>query len=301
MIILHDHPVLSPAEIRDATLIDLADSDLHLQAERPRITPLSLASDELFKLWSGFSTSYRVSAAYEVSLVLIDSTLGSRAPLPVLRRGPMTGERTQSDTGAQLRASCRRPTPWWRGSAATVRLIGRTSGPPCPPCGTQPQVARPHRASARCGPGTQLTVALPDTTAARNAWTPGVYDVAVVSAPPGLPTVVGEPVSMALGATVDVSPQAAPAGDLTLTIECTPRQRPARGCLAAGPTVDAKPARCRHPRRSDAADDGHDHVQRCRGRHLLVRLRWTTPTATPSGSPESPALEFTPAAQVVVT
>jgi hypothetical protein len=39
------------------------------------------------KLWTTFQTHYRVSAAYQVAVVLIESTRPPRTPLPVLKRG----------------------------------------------------------------------------------------------------------------------------------------------------------------------------------------------------------------------
>jgi hypothetical protein len=56
--------------------------------ETVRITPQPLSLDELSKIWTGLQTQYRLSAAYEVSVVLIESMRPARAPLPVLRRGP---------------------------------------------------------------------------------------------------------------------------------------------------------------------------------------------------------------------
>ncbi len=83
MSILHDYPVLERAQIERA----LAASGLHRQVERVRLTPQALSLDELSKLWTGFQTHQRLSAAYEASVVLIESSLAVRAPLPVLRRG----------------------------------------------------------------------------------------------------------------------------------------------------------------------------------------------------------------------
>jgi hypothetical protein len=86
---LHDHPLLTPAEIVMANSgTDTAGSDLDLQVERVRITLQPLSIEDMYKLWSAFQTSYRVSAAYEVSVVLVESTRPTRAPLPVLRIGP---------------------------------------------------------------------------------------------------------------------------------------------------------------------------------------------------------------------
>lgn len=84
MRILHDHSVLSRTEIETA----LALSELHEQIERIRITPQPVSLDEISKLWTGFQSEYRLSAAYEVSVVLIESTRPTKTPLPVLTRGP---------------------------------------------------------------------------------------------------------------------------------------------------------------------------------------------------------------------
>ena len=87
MSILHDHPLLGAKEIKDATEANVQGSNLHEQIERVRITPHHLSVEELSKLWTIFQTHYRISAAYEVSVVLIESTLPTRTPLPVLTRG----------------------------------------------------------------------------------------------------------------------------------------------------------------------------------------------------------------------
>lgn len=89
MSVLHDHPLLGTEEIKNATtpLTDLSDSDLHEQIERVRITLQPQSLDEISKLWTSFQTNYRVSAAYQVSVVLIESTRPPKTPLPVLQRG----------------------------------------------------------------------------------------------------------------------------------------------------------------------------------------------------------------------
>lgn len=90
--VLHDSPTLDPQEVQNATS-DILDPvlnirpDLHQQIERVRITPHAMNLEEMSKLWATFQTQYRISAAYEVSVVLIDSTRPSKTPLPVTRRG----------------------------------------------------------------------------------------------------------------------------------------------------------------------------------------------------------------------
>lgn len=85
--VLHDHTLLERADILAAIEGSQLDSDLHEQVERVRITPLPLSLDDLSKLWTTFTTPYRVSAAYEVSVVLIESKRPTKTPLPVLARG----------------------------------------------------------------------------------------------------------------------------------------------------------------------------------------------------------------------
>lgn len=100
MSILHDHPVLGAQEIKDA----LAASGLQDQIERVRITPQSMSSDEMSKLWTAFQAPYRISVAYQVDVVLIESTRPALTPLPVLARG-------QDDTGATAQADLIPPFP----------------------------------------------------------------------------------------------------------------------------------------------------------------------------------------------
>ena len=80
---LHDHAVLGAAEIKAA----LPGNDLGDQVERVRITPHPLSTEEISRLWTIFQTQYRVTVAYEVSVVLIDSQQPTKTPLPVLTRG----------------------------------------------------------------------------------------------------------------------------------------------------------------------------------------------------------------------
>ena len=83
MSLLHDRSVLIPSEIQNA----LAGADLSRQVERIRITPHALSGEELSKLWAVFQTPYRLSATYEVSVVLIDTSRRTRAAPPVVSRG----------------------------------------------------------------------------------------------------------------------------------------------------------------------------------------------------------------------
>jgi hypothetical protein len=82
MNILHDHPLLAAPDIQAA----LTNNDLAGQLERVRITLQPLSLEELSKLWTGFQTQFRLSAAYEVAVVLIETSRTAPTPLPVLTR-----------------------------------------------------------------------------------------------------------------------------------------------------------------------------------------------------------------------
>jgi hypothetical protein len=105
MQLLHETPVLSRDAIRTAlipspevgatlppALRALADSGLDRQIEQIRIVPEYLNTEEISKLWTATLSHYRPTAAYQVSVVLIESGQPARSPLPVLTRGrPIPG------------------------------------------------------------------------------------------------------------------------------------------------------------------------------------------------------------------
>ncbi|NOK34664.1 DUF4255 domain-containing protein [Corallococcus exercitus] len=98
--VLHDHAVLSATELQAALL----HADVHQQVERIRLSPHPLTVEEMSKLWGMFQRPYRMSVAWQVSVVLIDSTRPARAPLPVLTRGA-------SDRGVAVQPDLEPVTP----------------------------------------------------------------------------------------------------------------------------------------------------------------------------------------------
>ncbi len=101
MSILHDHPLLGPSKFA----VISPDSNLQNQIERVRITPETLTLDDMSKLWTSFQAAeYRLSTAYEVSVVLIESTRQTHTPLPVLTRGV-------NDQGVKVHANTLPPYP----------------------------------------------------------------------------------------------------------------------------------------------------------------------------------------------
>jgi hypothetical protein len=142
MQLLHETPVLTRDAIRKTmspaspvsgsgvlppgfpalTAADLAD-----QVEQIKICPQNVSTDEMSKLWTAFQANYRPTAAYQVSVVLIQSQRPAKPALPVLRRNlyalpfrqpviasaedaadplkPVTGASTLAIRGAGLRGA----------------------------------------------------------------------------------------------------------------------------------------------------------------------------------------------------
>lgn len=89
---LHDTSRLSAKQIQTATHADLPASNLHHQIEELRIAPLNLGFEDMSQVWRLIQADYRPSAAYKVSVVMIDSQeLASTAP-PVLSQGDRNGK-----------------------------------------------------------------------------------------------------------------------------------------------------------------------------------------------------------------
>ncbi|MCB1917636.1 MAG: DUF4255 domain-containing protein [Rhodocyclaceae bacterium] len=107
MQLMHEFPVISRESIRRAlnpspdvgivlpsTLQALADCGLADQLELLRITPAALDTEAASRLWTATQASLRPSAAYQVSVVLIEARQATRPSLPVLTRGevdPVSG------------------------------------------------------------------------------------------------------------------------------------------------------------------------------------------------------------------
>ena len=117
MQLLHETPILTRAAINKTLKPSLPDgitlpqglalastADLAEQVEQVKICPQTLSSEEMSKLWMMFQTRYRPTAAYQVTVVLIESDKPAKAPLPVLSRG-------QEDRGPIALADMMPPFP----------------------------------------------------------------------------------------------------------------------------------------------------------------------------------------------
>jgi hypothetical protein len=87
--ILHENSVLTRDMVRATIQAEakIAGSDLADQVELVKITPRPLSLEEITKLWSSFfQTNYRISVAYQATVVLLESKEEPRPTLPVKDR-----------------------------------------------------------------------------------------------------------------------------------------------------------------------------------------------------------------------
>ena len=97
MQVLHENPILPRQTIQDklaemvtgASVPELqliATTTLASQTEHIKITPESLSNEEISKLWMAFSTHYRPTTSYQISVVLIQETQPFQSNLRVRHR-----------------------------------------------------------------------------------------------------------------------------------------------------------------------------------------------------------------------
>lgn len=309
MSVLHDHMLLDADEIRGATQTDLPESDLHQQLERVRITLLPLSIEEISKLWSGFQTQYRLSAAYEVSVVLIESTRPTRTPLPVLQRG-------QDDRGVTAVASAA-PTlsniiPENKLPAASLggllTLEGQNLNSDLRVRLDNFRFKKPLEKALELipesgGSSSQLQVRLPSGSPAISDWLSGFYTVSLLTKLPDLPAWTSNEIPLSLAPTISLSSLNASIGD-TLTITCTPRLRSEQRVLIlfADRQLQPQPGDINTPGDPTQPTLLTFQVPGVIAGEYVVRLRVDGADSLPfrrSGTP--PRLEFDPNQKVVVT
>jgi len=122
MFVFHETPVLTRQSIRDALAslpagpaktemnAALRAALLEEQIEQIKIVPRVLTVEEISKIWGALQSQYRTTAAYQVSVVLIEAAQPARTALPVLTRGkPIPG--TNRDEGVFVQANLLPPVP----------------------------------------------------------------------------------------------------------------------------------------------------------------------------------------------
>lgn len=229
MSILHDHPLLGAEEIKDA----LSDNDLYDQLERVRITPHPLSVDDLFKLWSAFQTEYRISVAYQVSVVLIESTRPVRTPLPVLERNvtakPSITPPPSPFPSIKKLLLPNRQSGICLGDTLTihgyhldgdiVKVIFMTS-----------RLEDPIELDPEAnGTDTEVKIILPDNAAAYSAWPAGFYKVSLSTKQAGKPRQTTNQMPLTLAPriqNINPNPAALVNNVATLNVSCQPKVQP---------------------------------------------------------------------------
>ena len=222
---LHDHTLLDPVEIKAA----LIGNDLHEQIERVRITPHALSLDDIYKLWSTFQAPARTSAAYMVSVVLIESRRPVKAPLPVITRG-------EEDKGVDVLAAL----------PPTIDKLIMPDGLPALRLGDEFKIRgqrlkddnvrveiKSKRSDEIFAPESlvkitdaEIIAKLPapgditDPNSAAAKWPVGQYELAVVVSSIGGKERLSEIISFSLAPSITVAPNAAAAGDIDVTVTC---------------------------------------------------------------------------------
>lgn len=259
MSVLHDHPLLGADEIKGA----LAGNDLGDQIERVRITPAPMSNDEMSKLWTTFQTNYRISTAYQVSVVLIESTRAPRTPLPVLTRG-------EDDRGVQSQPDLTPPFPTL--TAVTMPLnqpsarLGETitlegfhlDGDTVEAQFKHPRLDEVITVAAEAGgTATNATVIIPDNEPEN--WASGVYTVSLLIKRAGEQDRVTNEYPFALAPVITSAPlplEVAIIGtDATVELEFMPNVLPEQVALLLLSDKDARQIKAEpHPASTDTLE-----------------------------------------------
>ena len=256
MHLLHENPVLSRQAIRTAlaggtvpgTVLPpafqaLAAADLADQVEQIKITPMTLSTEEMSKLWSAMQAHYRPTAAYHISVVLIEAQRATRNALPVLTRGPrdpLSGR----ERGVEATASLIPPYPLLTdielpneqvaarlGDTLTLRghhleggnLVARFE---------HPRLSAPIDINLGNNANeTQVSVALPNNAPAQLAWPPGTWSLTLMLQRPGeTETRNTNATYLLLAPRLDIPASSAArdagSGAVTITLVFTPQVRP---------------------------------------------------------------------------
>lgn len=245
MQILHDHPLLGTDEIRDAVRADrdLASSDLADQVERVRITLQPLLFEEMSKLWTTFQIHYRLSAAYQVSVVLIESARPTRTPLPVLIRqiDVQASMMPPFPTLTEIRVPNREP------SERLKILLGLPEQQPSAELGDElvikghhlqgksleahlanPQLKEPMRIQIKAGTGSEFRATVPDDPVGLQAGFYTLYTAVVSAGLAGEKKLRSNALSLSIAPTIeDIKPKTVQQ-KAVLTIRCHPEVRAAQ-------------------------------------------------------------------------
>lgn len=234
MRVLHDLPIVPRTKLADV----LKQARVHEQIDRITVTPRGLTIEELSKLWSVFQTQYRVSCAYLVTVVLIDSKVPTRVSLPVLKRGA-EDRGVFTVAGAAPALDSARPASGLNGIRLGEDLLvfgdRLDGGGITAKVKHHPRPHAEHPAPERTLPVTavdasQLRIAIPAAGSSPGisaGWPAGVYSLRLEVPRPGQDPWITNEIPFTLVPAIVVAPKTVqpPAASFEVTIQATPQLR----------------------------------------------------------------------------
>ena len=310
MQLLHETALLGRRQVREALALAAMDiilppvefdpiraSEVADQLELLKITPRTVSLDDMSKLWTAFQASYRTTVAYDVSVVLIERELPTRAALPVLSRGGPVDPATGRDPGVLLRPDAGSPLPELSsavsadghpvmrlGGAVVLSGLALDGGEPGtevsvrfaePGTGVVLVVAlgaapAPDRIAITLPPAAAVVPGSPEEGTVNDPalWRIGPYFVSVALRHPGGREVVSNALPLALAPAATTAIAATPSG-IDVTMTCFPPIRPGQSvAMLAGGQMAVLTAPATPSTSQSASFDGF-----AVGDHVTVRLR----------------------------
>ncbi|MDB9313554.1 DUF4255 domain-containing protein [Spirulina sp. CS-785/01] len=235
MSLLHDHKILTPTEIAAATQNSLPESNLHEQLDGLSISPQSLSFEDISKIWQALQAQYRTSAAYQVSVVVLDSSIPVKVALPVLpqtNENTPNGSRTFSSIGVPALNKIQLPHGQRSAQFGDILTLQGSflNNPHLSVRLLHPVLEDSLLLSPLDQPTEEeLQVQLPtpdETPEIASQWVAGFYTLSVVT-PQAEYVRTSEEFPLAIAPQIlSISPQAATVGNLTIEITCLPQVRP---------------------------------------------------------------------------
>lgn len=271
MYVFHETPVLTRQAVRDALaamtpgpLADaLAAARLADQIEQVKIVPRVLSVEEVSKIWTALQSQYRTTAAYHVSVVLVEPDRPARAPLPVLTRGGAVAA-TGGDEGVFVHAGLLPPVP-------TLEALGLPSHAPAVRLGDLLSLGGHHLAGApararfrplretgvlelpavavgagergfnvQMPPDPPAAAVPPESPLNPDNWRAGVYEVTAVTEQGGQVRESNR-LPVALAPRLDSVTALVAGAELSLRVTCSPKVRPGQSVVLVVGSRELRP------------------------------------------------------------
>ncbi|MEA2874602.1 MAG: hypothetical protein QOH67_4830 [Hyphomicrobiales bacterium] len=255
MRILHDVGMVPRQKFFDV----LKKARVQNQIERITVTPRQLSIDDISKLWTVFQTQYRVSAAYLVTVVLIDSQAPTPSALPVLKRGP-------DDRGVDAVAAA---PPVLDSAVPASGFNAAVLGDDIVIAGERldlggatamlrhPLMPQPQSLATTMVNGNQLRVTLPAANSAPGiaaAWPAGIYSLWLSVTRPGKSSWATNEVPFLLAPSIKVAPSTVqpPAAWFEVTLTVLPQVHPSQTGIVIFDDAQIAPRDLAAPANADA-------------------------------------------------